>query len=160
MLSDLYGLLQLTQPLGYLLGTILALALGGLIGWRSVFYITGALGLVVAAVIFLGVREPPRGKSEPELENLDRIGIYRFDWRIAAQLLRKRSLWPLFAQGFVGVFPWQVITSWFFNYLQTERRYSEDAVFMTMVPAVLVLAAGYFIGGSLSDWLFKRTPRK
>ncbi|HLF27550.1 MAG TPA: MFS transporter [Anaerolineae bacterium] len=159
MRGKIYGLLQLTQPLGYLIGTILALALGGAIGWRNVFFLTGALGLVVAVAIFFSVREPQRGKSEPELENLDRIGIYRFDWKIALQLVRKRSLWPLFVQGFVGVFPWQVITFWFFNYLQTERGYSDDAVFATMVPAVLVLAAGYFVGGWLGDVLFKRTPR-
>ena len=30
---------------------------------------------------------------------------------------------------------------------------------MTMVLAVLVLAAGYFVGGAAGDWLFKRTPR-
>ncbi len=30
---------------------------------------------------------------------------------------------------------------------------------VTMVTAVLVLAAGYFVGSSLGDWLFKHTPR-
>jgi MFS family permease len=52
-----------------------------------------------------------------------------------------------------------VITYWFFNYLETERGYSQDAVFMTMVIAVLVLAAGYPLGGALGDYFFRRTPR-
>ena len=30
---------------------------------------------------------------------------------------------------------------------------------MTMAPAVLVLALGYFIGGAVGDFFFKRTPR-
>jgi len=30
---------------------------------------------------------------------------------------------------------------------------------MTMAPAVLVLAAGYFVGGAAGDFFFKRTPR-
>ena len=34
-------------------------------GWRSVFYITGGLGLVVALLIYFGVKEMPRGKAEP-----------------------------------------------------------------------------------------------
>ena len=157
--GKIYGLLQLTQPLGYLIGTILALALGGVIGWRNVFLITGTCGLIVAAFIFFGVREPPRGKSEPELENLEQIGIYRFSWQSARQLLRRRVLLPLWVQGFFGVFPWQVITFWFFNYLQTERGYTEEAVLGTMVPAVLMLAAGYMVGGTVGDALFKRTPR-
>ncbi len=157
--GKIYGLLQLTQPLGYLIGTVLALALGSVIGWRNVFLITGTLGLVVAAFIFFGVREPPRGRSEPELANLNQIGVYRFDRKLALQLFRKRALWPLWVQGFFGVFPWEVITFWFFNYLQTERGYAEGDVFIAMVPAVLVLAAGYFVGGSAGDYLFKRTPR-
>jgi len=65
----------------------------------------------------------------------------------------------LFAQGFAGVFPWNVITYWFFRYLETERHYSSDAVLMTMAPAVLVLASGYFVGGAVGDYFFKRTPR-
>jgi len=129
------------------------------IGWRSVFYITGALGVVLAIVIFFGVREAPRGKSEPELAGLERIAIYRFDWKTAVGLFRKRSLLLLFAQGFAGVFPWNVITYWFFRYLETERNYDQGAVLMTMVPAVLVLASGYFVGGAVGDFLFKRTPR-
>jgi predicted MFS family arabinose efflux permease len=62
-------------------------------------------------------------------------------------------------QGFVGVFPWNVITYWFFRYLETERFYSADEVFTTMAPAVLVLASGYFVGGALGDMAFKRSPR-
>ena len=157
--GKIYGLLQLTQPLGYMMGLLVATLLSGIIGWRGVFYITGSLGIVLAVVIISTVKEAPRGQSEPELENLDQIGIYRFDIKIALGLFRKRSLILLFMQGFVGVFPWNVITFWFFRYLETERNYSQEAVLATMVPAVLVLASGYFIGGAVGDFFFKRTPR-
>ena len=157
--GKIYGLLQLAAPLGYMLGMILAMSLRDTIGWRGVFYLTGSLGIVMAAVIFFGVREVPRGKSEPELADLEQIGIYRFDWKIARGLFRKRSLLLLFTQGFFGVFPWNVITYWFFRYLETERGYSSNAVLMTMVVAVLVLALGYFVGGAIGDLLFKRTRR-
>jgi MFS family permease len=159
MRGRVYGLLQLSQPLGYMAGLLIATMLSGVIGWRGVFYITGSLGLVLAVVIFFGVKEAPRGGSEPELANLEQIGIYRFDKKIALGLFRKKSLLLLFAQGFVGVFPWNVITYWFFRYLETERQYTQDEVFMTMAPAVLVLAAGYFVGGAAGDFFFKRTPR-
>ncbi len=157
--GKIYGLLQLTAPLGYMLGMVLSLLLSDVVGWRGVFYITGALGVLLAIVIFFGVREPPRGRSEPELADLEEIGIYRFDWKIARGLFRKRSLVLLFIQGFFGVFPWNVITYWFFRYLETERGYSSDAVLTTMVVAVAVLASGYFIGGAAGDFLFKRTLR-
>ena len=157
--GKIYGLLQLTQPLGYMIGLIVATLVSGALGWRAVYYITGSLGLVIAVVIFFGVKETARGRSEPELADLDSIGIYRFDKKIALGLFRKRSLILLFMQGFIGVFPWNVITYWFFRYLETERNYSQDSILMTMAPAVLVLAFGYFIGGAIGDFLFKRTPR-
>ncbi len=155
----IYGLLQVAMPLGYILGMVMAAALRDVVGWRGVFYITGSLGVLLSVLIFFGVREVPRGKSEPELADLEQIGIHRFDWKIALGLFRKPSLRILFVQGFFGVFPWTVITYWFFNYLETERGYSTDAASMTMGVAVLVLACGYFAGGAAGDFLFKRTVR-
>ena len=155
----IYGILELTAPVGYLLGMILGLFLGGAIGWRGVFYITGSLGIVVAAIIFFGVREPARGQSEPELADLAHVTTVKFNWAAARGLFQKRSLRILFIQGFFGVFPWNVITYWFFNYLETERGYDQNAVFVTMVVAVLILALGYPLGGMLGDLAFKRTPR-
>jgi MFS family permease len=157
--GKVYGLLQLAQPLGYMLGLIAAMLLGGVAGWRGVFYVTGSLGVLLSVLIFFGVREAPRGRSEPELADLEHIPIYRFDRKVALGLFRKRSLLLLFAQGFAGVFPWNVITYWFFRYLETERGYTQDAVLMTMVPAVLVLALGYFVGGAVGDFFFRRTQR-
>lgn len=157
--GKIYGLLQLTGPIGYLLGMLLGLFLGGAIGWRGVFYVTGSLGIVVAITIFFGVKEVPRGQAEPEMSGLEQTATYRFDWPTAKGLFLKPSLRLLFIQGFFGVFPWNAITYWFFNYLETERGYSSNAVFLTMVVAILVLAAGYPLGGGLGDWMFKRTPR-
>ncbi len=157
--GKIYGLLQLAQPLGYMAGLLIATLLSGVIGWRGVFYITGSLGILLAVIIFFGVKEAPRGQSEPELANLEQVGVYRFNKQVALGLFRKRSLLLLFVQGFVGVFPWNVITYWFFRYLETERNYNPDAVLTTMAPAILVLASGYFIGGAIGDYFFKRTPR-
>src|SRR5512136_2704628 len=60
MRGKIYGILQLTSPIGYLIGMILALmvapVLNGKIfhleGWRSIFLITGSLGIIMAIVIF------------------------------------------------------------------------------------------------------------
>lgn len=157
--GKVYGFLQLTQPLGYMIGLLVATLFSDIIGWRSIFFITGSLGLVIAVVIFIGVREPPRGKSEPEMAGLEQIGVYRFDKRIALGLFRKPSLILLFIQGFVGVFPWNVIAFWIFRYLETERNYDPTSILTTMTPAILVLASGYFVGGALGDYLFKRSLR-
>jgi MFS family permease len=147
------------MPLGFLLGMVLALAFRDTIGWRGVFYITGSLGILLAGVIFFGVREAPRGGSEPELEGMENIHTYRFSWATARKLFSKPTLRLLFTQGFFGVFPWNVITFWFFTYLERERGYSGNALLVTMATAVIVLAIGYPVGGALGDALFRRNPR-
>jgi MFS family permease len=110
MRGRVYGLLQVAMPLGYIVGMVLASALRDVVGWRGVFYITGSLGVLLSVLIFFGVREAPRGGSEPEMADLEQVGVYRFDWKIARGLFGKRSLRLLFVQGFFGVFPWQTIT--------------------------------------------------
>jgi MFS family permease len=157
--GKIYGLLELTMPLGYLTGMVLAMLLRESIGWRSVFYITGGAGIVLSVVIFFGVREPARGASEPEMAELEKVPTYRFSWRVVGGLFRKKSLLLLFTQGFFGVFPWNVIAFWFFTYLERERGYTGIPLLVTMAAAVIVLAAGYPLGGALGDALFRRTPR-
>jgi MFS family permease len=159
MRGKVYGLIEIAQPLGFLLGTVLATMLGGTLGWRSVFFITGSAGLVVAVFIFVGVREPQRGQSEPELASLGELATKRIDKEVALGLLRNRTYLLLMAQGFFGVFPWQVLTFWFFRYLEKERGYSSDQAMMTMIVAILTLSAGYFLGGTIGDFFFRRTPR-
>jgi MFS family permease len=157
--GKIYGLLQVSQPFGYMAGLVVATLIATTIGWRSVFYITGSLGILLAVVIYFVVKEAPRGKSEPELADLDQIAIYRFDKKVALGLFKKRTLLLLFAQGFVGVFPWNVITYWFFRYLETERGYDEGNILLTMGTAVVVLSLGYFVGGAVGDYWFKRSVR-
>jgi len=158
--GKVYGILQLAQPLGFLVGLILGQVIAPMIGgWRSVFYITGALGVVVALVIYFGVKEMPRGKAEPEFEDMSEIATFRFSWAEAKEIFKKRTMWFVFLQGFAGVFPWNVITFFFFGYLETERGYDSSAIIGTMAPVILILAAGYFIGGSIGDFLFQRTKK-
>jgi MFS family permease len=159
MRGKVYGILQLTGPLGYLIGMILGLVLSGAIGWRGVFYITGSLGILLSIVIFFGVKEAPRGQSEPEMAGVEQITTYHFNWQTAKDLLKKPSLRLLFIQGFFGVFPWNAITYWFFNYLETERGYTGNTVLVIMAVAILVLAAGYPLGGALGDYFFGRDNR-
>jgi MFS family permease len=158
--GKIYGILQLAQPLGYLLGMILALMVAPMIGgWRSIFYITGSLGLVVAILIFFFVKDMPRGKAEPEFEGMTEMATFHFSWKEAKEIFKKKTMWFIFLQGFAGVFPWNVITYFFFAYLEKERGYDANGILFTMAPVILVLAAGYFVGGAAGDFLFKFTKK-
>jgi MFS family permease len=159
--GKIFGLLQVSGPVGYLLGMVLALMVAPALawGWRGVFYLTGAMGILLAIVIYFGVKEMPRGQSEPEFSDVQEMQKFEFNWQAVRDILKKRTMWFVFMQGFAGVFPWNVITYWFFTYLGSERGYDEEAILFTMAPVILILAAGYFVGGAAGDWLFKRTTR-
>jgi len=160
--STIFGFLQLAQPIGYLLGMILALIVAPLIGgWRTLFYITGTLGLLLSAVIFFWVKEPPRGKAEPEFDKLNNAEMqtFHFSWQEARAIFKNETMWFVFLQSFLNNFPWNVITYFFFGYLMTERGYDEDTVLFTMAPAILLIAAGYYLGGFLGDAFFKHNNK-
>ena len=165
--GKIYGLLQVPQPLGYLAGMVLALmvapTLNGkffhLEGWRTIFLMTGALGIVMAVVIFFGIKDMPRGKAEPEFEGMQEVGQFRFSWKEAKEIFKKKTMWFIFLQGFACVFPCNVITYFFVGYLLTERGYDNNSVLFVMGPVILILSLGYFVGGALGDWLFKRTKK-
>ncbi len=157
--GKVYGAMQMSGPLGYMVGTVLATALGGTLGWRRVFFITGSSGVLVAALIFFTVREQPRGSAEPEMEGIEMVQTYRIDWEAVRGLLRIPSLLLLMAQGFFGVFAWNVLIFWFFRYLEVERGYTSGQAMTTMLVAIATLSVGYLVGGNLGDALFQRTRR-
>jgi len=157
--GKIYGLLQLTQPLGYMMGLVLATTIAVTIGWRNIFFITGGLGVVLAIVIFFGVKDIPRGTSEPEFDSVEEVGNYKFEWHKVKDITQKKSLIMMNLQGFFGVFPWNTITAFIFIYLAEERGYAESEILFTMAPAILILALGYPLGGALGDYFFKRSNK-
>jgi len=157
--SQFFGFLQLAIPLGYLLGIILALNLGEIIGWRMIYIFTGLLGLLLSILIYFGVKDVPRGSSEPELSSIPNTLLPRFSFSQLQDLIKIPTLRFLFLQGFIGVLPWQVITFWSFRYLEVERNYTSQTISSIMIPAVLFVGAGYFAGGLLGDAFYSKNTR-
>jgi len=157
--SRLFGFLQISIPLGYLFGLLLALNLGEIIGWRMIYIFTGFLGLVLSVLIYFGVKDVPRGSSEPELSSIPDIQLTRFNLSQLLDLSKIPTLRYLFLQGIFGVLPWQVITFWSFRYLEVERNYSSQTISSIMIPAVLFVGAGYFAGGLLGDAFYSKNTR-
>jgi len=153
-----YALLKTSIPVGYVFGAALATALAPRIGWRWVFVVTGAAGMVVAGLIALAVRDVPRGATEPELAGAFE-GQLAFRWSAARGLLKRRTLLSLYAQGFLAVIPINVVTFWMYRYLETERGYSGQASLSVAVVTVAGLAVGLPLGGFLGDRLFRSTLR-
>ena len=154
--SRIFGFLQLSIPLGYLAGLILALQFSPIFGWRKVYLITAFLGIILSIIIYVGVKDVQRGASEPELLDNPDFQAYKLQLKDLPALFRIRSLRFLMLQGFIGVLPWQVITFWSFRYLEVERGYNSNTISSIMIPAVLMIGAGYFFGGFLGDAAYKR----
>ncbi len=157
--GKIYGLLLLTQPLGYMIGLILATTVAVTLGWRNIFFITGGLGILMALLILLFVKDLPRGSAEPEFETTEQVGNYHFEWSKVKDIFKKKSLIMMDLQGFFGAFPWNTIIAFMFIYLAEERGYIESEILATMGPAILVLASGFFIGGAAGDLFFKKTRK-
>ncbi len=146
--GKVYGVLQLTQPIGYLIGMVIALMFASALGgWQNIFILTGSLGILLAIAIFFFVKDVPRGSGEDELQGIE-IKQHRFNWKALGEIFKKKSLWMVYLQGFTGVFPWNVITYYIFDYLGTERGYDDNTTLMIMAPAVVLMAFGYPAGGA------------
>jgi predicted MFS family arabinose efflux permease len=157
--SKVYGLLKIAPSIGYLLAMILAMTLAGSLGWRNLYLITGSVGIMVAILIYFGVKDPPRGSSEPEMAKLKKVVVKTFTWQTVKEIFRKPTMIFLFLSGFFGVFPWQVLVFWIFRYLETERHFTSTEITLTMVGVILVMTVGYAVSGAFADFAFKKTPR-
>jgi sugar phosphate permease len=130
-------------------------------GWRWMFVIMGAAGLVVAAVWFTFFREPRELDLSPQERNhltegdlttpLDPISFAH--WR---QLFAFRSIWGLMLGCFgIGYISW-LYGAWLPGYLEIERHMSiRSTGFVAAIPFALSIlgAAG---GGWWADWLLAK----
>ena len=130
--------------------------------WRTAFVVTGAAGLVLAAVWGLVYRPPARHPwlGAAEREYLEAEGVLRRDggrppavrWR---ELLGLRAVWLLLAAKMLTDSVWYFYLFWFAKYLQAERGYTLGDVAWTGV-VFLAADAGCLLGGFLSGRLVRR----
>jgi len=154
------GLISATAALGALIGTILGVTVGYPMGWRILFFITGGVGILMALLVYLAVRDVPRGSSEPELADLKiKEGLYGINFGELFSVIKKKSLLFLSLQGFFGVFPWQVLQAWIFTYMVEERGFDEGLSMVIMLVWLLSMIIGNLVGGMLGDAFFKRNVR-
>ena len=78
--GKVYGMLQIAQPIGFMLGTVAATVLSGVLGWRSVFLVTGSAGFIgfYVAKALLNAGETV-------------VGVDNFDGYYSPHLKRARS---------------------------------------------------------------------
>lgn len=135
-------------------------------GWRALFGIVGAVGIVFGAIWLMRFREPHESKRANRAE-LDYIasggGVVdgsqqatRFRWSDIAALLRRRSMLGIcigqFACNSTNVF----FLTWFPTYLVTERHMPWLKVGMVAVLPFIAASVGTLAGGWISDAMLRR----
>lgn len=157
--STALGVLYTSNALGALIGVFIGTLMSAFLGWRGAFMLTAVPGLMLAALVILTVKDRPRGATEPELLGVrDRLKD-TFKGESLFKLFKLKSTAFLFAQGFFGVFPWQILSYWLFAYMEDVRHFKDDEMLMVMLAALLAMVAGNLVAGILSDWSFKKSLR-
>lgn len=140
----------------------------GAFGWRSLFVVTGAAGLVFALVWWRQYREPhedPRlNPSERDhiaagggLQPPQHAGGSTFSWTRVRSLLRHRQIWGACLGQFAGNSTLVFFLTWFPTYLATERHMGWIRIGFFAVMPFLAAAVGVMAGGIASDRLLEGT---
>ncbi|ODP37309.1 glucarate transporter [Sphingomonas turrisvirgatae] len=140
-------------------------------GWRSIFWVMGALGLVATAVFVRFIHSPARHPSinQAELDHIEAGGglvhmdegsagkAAAFDWGNVGKLIANRMMLGIYlGQYCINVLTYFFVT-WFPIYLVKERGLNiMEAGFAAAAPALCGFAGG-LAGGFVSDLILKRT---
>ena len=135
-------------------------------GWRMLFILAGAAGLLFSIVWLKTYVEPheSRGVKEVELDYIRAGGGLGqqqagtgFSWRNMGQLIRKRQILGAAIGQFAGNSTMVFFLTWFPSYLATERHMEWLKVGIFAVMPYMAASVGVLLGGWLSDRLLKRT---
>ena len=149
---------QSIYSLGVYLGQFLGFVTAGYVaheyGWRAAFYVVGIPGILMAIIVKLTLREPPRGFSEP-------AGYAPKEPPKAMAVLTKLGSLPSFrhlslASGLHALVAYG-LNSYYSAFLM--RSHGMSLTETSSALAVITLAgglAGTFLGGKLSDVFAQR----
>ena len=136
-------------PLGGAIGTLAGGWIGQYFGWRMAFLVVGLPGLIVAAIFYFTVREPPRGFSEPEQKPASKEQGSLKD--TLAFLWNLRSFRHLSFAGslhaFVGYGVTLFIPSFFIRVHKFELADTSTYLFLIGLTGMI----GTYLGGYLGD---------
>jgi ACS family D-galactonate transporter-like MFS transporter len=135
-------------------------------GWRALFFVFGAVGIVFALIWHALYREPHESRRVNQAE-LDHIAAggglgaanarISFSWRNVRALLGRRQILGASIGQFCGNSTLVFFLTWFPSYLATERGMDWiKSGFAASLPYIAA-SVGVLVGGALSDGLIRRT---
>jgi MFS transporter, ACS family, D-galactonate transporter len=134
-------------------------------GWRAIFLVTGALGVMISFGWWLVYRDPMKSRraNPAEIREIAAGGAgigeqqrEPFRWHDVWKLLGYRQIWALCIGKFSVSVAIYFLLTWFPSYLIQERGLSLLKVGGYAMAPYLAAAIGVLVGGSWSDALLKR----
>jgi sugar phosphate permease len=155
------GIFNSASTLGTGLAAPVLTALMLAFGWRWMFIIMGALGLIVAVVWYLLYREPAQMGLTAEENRYrsegDKAGeIRQITVREWGGLFRSCTTWGLLSGYFGVIYVQWVFYSWMPGYLEIERHMSVARTGLAAGIPYIFAVAGALSAGWLVDFLARR----
>ncbi|MBT4521094.1 MAG: MFS transporter [Halieaceae bacterium] len=137
-------------------GLFSALDWASIEGWRIAFVVVGVPGVVIALIVLMTIKEPPRGYSDLHRSTPQA----RIHWSEAFQELKgKPSFWWMAVGASLVAFVGYGLVSFQAPFLQREHGLEvRDAAINFGAPLSFLAAIGTFLGGYITEKLTPRWP--
>lgn len=135
------------------------------LGWRALFIIVGAVGIVFAGIWYWLYRDPHHSQwvNQAELDLIAEGGggsgpdSKAFAWSDVRWLLKQRQIFGASIGQFATNSTLVFFLTWFPTYLATERHMAWLKVGFFAVLPFIAASVGVLVGGQVSDALVKRS---
>ncbi len=151
------------QYIGTPLFAGLLLWISSAFGWRAVFFVTGAFGILFSVLWYRLYRDPAqhRAVNAAELQYINDgraapQARTRFDWRMALRLLGYRQILAICLGKFCNNTLLVFFTTWFMTYLVEARHMSMIKVGLFQALPFVGATLGILIAGAASDFFIRR----
>jgi MFS family permease len=158
-----FGIAVACGALGGALTQPVAAGLLATLGWRWMFPVFGAVGVVWAVVWLVWFRDDPREHRSVNAAEVAWIGQPAASGHASVPwgaLARSRNLWAVCVMYFGIIYGWYFYLTWLPTYLKQARGFDLKAVGWASALPLAGIAAGVFAGGWLSDLLVAHVGRR
>lgn len=135
-------------------------------GWRALFFLTGAAGLIFTAIWLIVYRDPQHSHAVNSAE-LDHIrsggGLVRppppprWSWRSMRLLLGNRAFLGAGLGQFASNSTLVFFLTWYPTYLASAQHLKLRTAGLLAALPYIAASVGLLVGGWWSDWLIRRT---
>ena len=129
------------------------------VGWRSAFYLLGALGIVWAVVWYWYYRNPSGASASSATSSTSSTSVTSqsggpsIDWGL---LLRSRQMWLLCGMYFFYAFGSWFFFSWFPTFMELGRGFDKSELTYAVAVPFIMSMIGNIAGGHLTDRLSRK----